>query len=168
MPLCDTMGDEIMAGGRPSVYETKIKPKLHIINILRASGTEYTEIAQLLGVSIRTIHQHKADIEEFSHSIKNGNDKLILSLEKNLYSLAQGTYKQVRTKTVYDSQGGVRTKEVTEEYGKPELGALIFALTNIASDTWKNKREETISFDEEDITPTFADVVKRKHEEDTQ
>ena len=151
-----------MAGGRPNVYDTKLKPYLQQIRVLRQAGTEYKVIAKMLNIAESSLYKHKAEIEEFTETIKNGEDELIVSLEKSLYNLALGTYKQVKTKTVYDAdKTTVRSYEVSEEYGKPELGSIIFALTNRAPDTWKNKREENISFDNEDVIPAFADVIKK-------
>ena len=158
-----------MAGGRPNKYDTNIQPYLREIQILRSNGVEYETIANMLNIAQSTLYKHKAQIEEFMESIKKSDEGLILELEKSLYSLAKGTYLQVREKIVYEGNTDViKSREVTKEYGKPELGANIFALINLASDKWKNKREETVVYDDENITPSFEAVVQKNHEESTQ
>lgn len=158
-----------MPGGRPNKYDTNIQPYLKEIQILRSNGVEYETIANMLNIGIRTLYKHKAQIEEFVHAIKKSDEGLILDLEKSLYSLAKGTYIQVREKIVYDGNTDViKSREVTKEYGKPELGANIFALINLSSDKWKNKREETLVYDDENITPSFEAVVQKNYEKPTQ
>lgn len=157
-----------MAGGRPSVYNTRIAPHIEKIITLRAAGFLYDDIASMINVAPSTLYKHKLEIEEFSESLKNADDELITTLEHSLYSLAKGTYKQVRKKTIYEADGLTpKLVEVTEEYGKPELGAVIFALTNKDNDHWKNKQDFSMNgrIDTDIEVPSFADEFKRMMKE---
>ncbi len=139
-----------MAGGRPNKYTTNIEPFIDEIRILRANGIEYDKIAKMLNIAPSTLYKHKAEIGEFSEYVKIGDDELIGQYEKSLHSLALGTYIAVKEKTVYEAdRKTVKSYEVTKEYGKPDLGAIVFGSTNIAPDKWKNKQSvTTMPYDE--------------------
>jgi len=155
-----------MAGGRPSVYDTKIKPHLKSISILRANGTTFEELAVLLGVSNKTIYNYKNDIEEFLQSIKKGTDLLIDELEATLYDLAKGKVVRKKTKIEYYPDSSIRSKEETEEQLAPNVAALIFSLTNLAPDKWNNKQDVNLEVND-GIAPNFNDALREQHEKDT-
>ena len=155
--------------GRPNKYDTHIAPFLDEIGILRLNGVNYETIAKMLNISLRTLNYHKKNIEEFLHTIKKNNDGLILSLEDSLYNLARGNYIGVKSKTVYEIIDGkidknmIKSYEETKEYGKPELGAVIFSLYNLAPDKWKNKNDVNLEVNDE-VAKSFKEVL---HEENT-
>jgi len=94
---------------------------------------------------------------------------LILSIESSLYNLARGNYVGVKSKTVYEIIDGkidknmIKSYEETKEYGKPELGAVIFSLYNLAPDKWKNKNDVNLEVNDE-VAKSFKEVL---HEENT-
>ena len=138
-----------MAGGRPSKYDTHIKPYLREIRQLRAIGTEYSKIAQMLHIGETTLYKHKAEIEEFAESIKKGDNQLVDEMEATLYDLAKGKVVRNKTKINYSADGKILNREETTEELAPNLGALIFSLTNLAPDKWKNKQSvTTMPYDE--------------------
>lgn len=126
--------------GRPNVYESKVKPKLKIIAILKANGVSMEEIASMIGVTRATLYNHMDEIDELFDTIKNGGQVYVEKLEAKLQDLALGNVKTTKTKIVYDGDK-IRSKEVTEDILAPNLGAIIFSLTNLAPDKWKNKQE---------------------------
>lgn len=126
--------------GRPSVYESKVKPKLKIIAILKANGVSMEEIASMVGVNRATLYNHMDEIDELFDTIKNGGQVYVDKLEAKLSDLALGNVKTTKTKIVYDGDK-IRSKEVTEDILAPNLGAIIFSLTNLAPEKWKNKQE---------------------------
>ncbi len=130
-----------MAKGRPNVYETKVKPHKQAIVAMRAGGISYEEIAKLLNIAQSTLYKHKAEIEDLSEAIKNGNTILIDELEATMYDLAKGRVKVTKHKYKYDDKDTAYLIETTVEQLPPNLGALIFSLTNLAPDRWKNKQE---------------------------
>lgn len=155
-----------MAGGRPSAYDNKIQPYLREIGILRSKGIVYGQIAKMLNIAESTLYKHKADIEEFTEALKKGNAELVEKLEATLYDLAIGNVKVTKTKTYYDKEGNVKSKEVQEETLSPNLGALIFNLTNLAPEKWSNKQEVNLDIND-DIAPSFNVVLREQHEKDT-
>lgn len=126
--------------GRPNVYESKVKPKLKIIAILKANGVSMEEISSMIGVTRATLYNHMDEIDTLFDTIKSGNDVYVDKLEAKLSDLAMGNVKTTKTKIVYDGNV-IRSKEVTEDTLAPNLGAIIFSLTNLAPDRWKNKQE---------------------------
>jgi hypothetical protein len=138
-----------MAGGRPSKYDTHIKPYLREIRQLRAIGTEYSKIAQMLHIGETTLYKHKGEIEEFAESIKKGDNQLVDEMEATLYDLAKGKVVRKKSKINYNADGKILNREETTEELAPNLGALIFSLTNLAPDKWKNKQSvTTMPYDE--------------------
>lgn len=140
--------------GRPNVYESKVKPKLKIIAILKSNGVSMEEIASMIGVTRATLYNHMDEIDTLFDTIKSGNDVYVDKLEAKLSDLAMGNVKTTKTKIVYDGNV-IRSKEVTEDTLAPNLGAIIFSLTNLAPDRWKNKQElnntDTSEEQEEDM-----------------
>lgn len=146
--------------GRPSVYEKRIKPHLEKINTLRENGFNHEDIAQMLGIARSTYFKHKAEIEEFSDSLKNSDGKLISQLEDSLYKRALGkAVKKTRTVETYGN-GKKKIIEREEDVIASDV-AIFFALTNLAPDKWKHKQD--IQLSTEDELPTFADVMKEAY-----
>lgn len=153
-----------MAGGRPSVYDTKIKPNLREIKILRANGTSIEDIARIFNVSRKTIYNHINEVDEFLHTIKKGSDILVEELEATLYDLAKGKVVRKKTKINYDSSGNPLNKEETEEQLAPNVAALIFSLTNLAPDRWTNKQEVNLERND-DIQTSLKDELRKYKDE---
>jgi hypothetical protein len=130
-----------MAGGRPNKYDTHIKPYLRQLAILRSHGEEYDAIAKMFHIAPSTLYKHKAEVEEFSESLKKGDQLLIGELEATLYDLAKGNVVRSKTKIEYTPDGLIKSKEVTTENLAPNVAALIFSLTNLAPEKWRNKSD---------------------------
>lgn len=152
-----------MAGGRPNAYDNKIQPYLREIGILRSQGVLYSQIAKMLHITESTLYKHKAYIEEFTESTKNGENQLIDELEATLYDLAKGNVVRKKTKIEYYPDGKVRSKEETEEQLAPNVAALIFSLTNLAPDKWNNKQEVNLAVND-DKSPTITEAVREQYE----
>ena len=123
-----------MAGGRPNKYTTNIEPFLNEIRVLRVNGIEYHTIAKMLNIAPSTLYKHKDEIEEFSEYLKETDNIIVDKTEKTLYKLAWGEVKTTKIKTVYNSDGTIRTKEETTDVLAPNVAANIFILTNLAPD----------------------------------
>ena len=153
--------NKVNKGGRPSVYETKIKPYLHQIHALREQGFNHDDIFPMLNIASSTYYKHKKEIEEFSELLKKGDESLIEQLEKSLYQRAIGGMKKVVTTTT-ETQRGTSTT-IREEETEPSDVALFFALTNLAPDKWKHKQDLTVAQYDDEVD-SFADALKDKHD----
>lgn len=154
-----------MAGGRPNKYDNQLKPYIEYIGILRREGMLYKDIAQMLNIAESTLYKHKAEIEEFSEIIKSSDDYIVEKTEATLYKAAWGEVKTTKEKVVYDSEGNIKSKEVTTDVLAPNVASMIFILTNKAPDKWSNT--QTVTLDTNDnIAPSFSEVLKEAHETD--
>lgn len=130
-----------MAGGRPNKYDTHIKPYLKQMAILRSHGEEYSSLARMFNIAESTLYKHKSEIEEFSETLKKGDQILIDELEATLYDLAKGRVERKKTKIEYHPDGTIKSREETTEMLAPNVAALIFSLTNLAPEKWRNKSD---------------------------
>ena len=76
-------------GGRPSLYETKIKPHLKTIAILREQGVSHDDIVKLMGISKTTYYKYMILIDEFVNAIKNGDKELVNNAKMSLGKLVR-------------------------------------------------------------------------------
>lgn len=163
---------KVNKGGRPSVYDKRIEPNLRAIIQLRELGFSHEEIYTLLGISKTAYYKHKREIDEFTHSFREADAKLINELEDSLYDLATGKAKKIVEIERLLPNG---TREITErrvEMLPPNANSLQFALTNLKGEKWKHKQEHIANFNEEDMkqvssfTDTFIQAMEGRNEKD--
>lgn len=152
-----------MAAGRPSKYDTQLKPYIRYIGHLRKEGMLYKDIAKMLNIAESTLYKHKSEIEEFTEAIKKGNDQLIDELEATLYDLAKGRVVRKKKKIEYFPDGRIKSREETEEQMAPNVAALIFSLTNLKPDKWSNKQEVNLEVND-DVAPSLKETLKEAYE----
>lgn len=99
---------------------------------------------------------------EFCEAIKRGQEaykaKLILTAESSLINLVEGAETMdERTEYVSDAKGNpvIAKKIVTKHKESPNVAAVIFALTNLKPEQWKNKQNA-------DITTNGKDIVDKQ------
>lgn len=141
-----------MAGGRPTKYETNVKPRLKEVAEWRENGWTEEKIAKELGVSRTAMREYKKLYPEFLRTIKSGNAALVEDLRGALVRRAKG-YQYIETKKIYErNEDGqlvhVRTEETTKSQ-PPDVAAINLALKNFDRENWSNdpqllalKREE--------------------------
>lgn len=122
--------------GRKSKYDTHVKPYLDRIPKWRRNGMTEAQIAKKLGIAMSSFSLYKLKHSEFSEALKNSKEELIENLEDSLYRRAMG-YSYEETKIEKESDGKVKVTKTNKEL-PPDVGALIFALKNLAPGKWKN------------------------------
>lgn len=122
--------------GRKSKYDTHVKPYLNRIPKWRRNGMTEAQIAKKLGIAMSSFSLYKLKHPEFSEALKNSKEELIENLESSLYKRAMG-YRYEETKIEKESDGRAKITKTTKEL-PPDVGALIFALKNLAPGKWKN------------------------------
>ena len=112
-------------------------------------GCTFKEAYQMVGVSKSQFYEWKATKSDFSDAIKEaqriGRAEIVPELEKSLYKRALG-YEYTETKTETFPDGNERVT-VTKKVMPPDLGAIVFALCNLAPDVWRNKVEQKLEGD---------------------
>ena len=112
-------------------------------------GCTFKEACQYVGVSEGQFYEWKATKPDFAEAVKkarkDGRAKIIPELEKSLFKRALG-YEYTETKTETFPDGNDRVT-VTRKQIPPDVAALIFALTNLAPESWTNKQRQELTGD---------------------
>ncbi len=112
-------------------------------------GSTFKEACQACGVSESQFYEWKSKKPDFSEEVKKahqeGRAKIVPELERALYKRALG-YEYTETKTETFPDGNARVT-VTKKQMPPDVGALVFALCNLAPGDWRNKVENQVSGD---------------------
>jgi hypothetical protein len=144
-----------------------------ITNLIRSDFYTIPELCLLSGISESTYHNWKANKLEFSEEIQKArmirDEKTIVAARRSLFKLIEGYYYE-NYKTIYENSGKVdpegkpirKAKEWTiyKKYYPPQLAAIIFALTNLDGEHWKNTfRVEVTGKNGSGITPDSPWVI---------
>ena len=120
-------------GGRPPEYKTKYAKQ--VIKACEAGFTD-REIADLLGVTEKTINQWKHTHQEFRLALRTGKEPANERVERSLYHRAIG-YSFDAVKIFNGSDGPVMVPYT--EHVPPDTNAGKFWLTNRRSERWRDK-----------------------------
>lgn len=115
-------------------------------------GENQKTAAEKLGISEVTICKWKKAYPEFLDKLDEAKrifrETITLKLEKTLWKRAMG-FEVTETEYEYriekNGQKVLKGEKIKTKHILPDTGALIFALTNVAPDKWKNRqRVETV------------------------
>lgn len=140
-------------------------------------GLSLAQIAHNVGVADSTFRRWKEENEALSAAIKRGNAPVDLEVENAMLKSALGhketVRKAIKVKTEKQKVGEGKIVEehieyVDEEvYIPPQVVAQIFWLKNRRPDKWKDKVEQTVITEVEDLTPLVEMLNGSENEEDT-
>jgi len=151
-------------GGRPSLYETKIKPHLKTIAILREQGVSHDDIVKLMGISKTTYYKYMILIDEFVNAIKNGDKELVNNAKMSLGKLVSG-YDRTITTYKYKYIDGVEVlcnKDVRVEQVGPEPSSVYFALVNKSNGEFKHRDNNSDSEEYDTVEPTVIEKLNNE------
>lgn len=76
--------------GRPSRYDSEIKP--HIAEIKKAveAGATVEEVAKAFGIATSTLHKYKAEKKELKDAFARGREKIVFDIKGALLKKALG------------------------------------------------------------------------------
>lgn len=122
-------------GGRPTKYKPEYCEQAEKLCKLGATDIE---IADFLGVDVRTLYRWKGEYEEFCQSLKAGKEISDERVERSLFARANGyEHEEVDIRVV--------DKEIVQtqirKYYPPDTTAAIFWLKNRRPDMWRDKTE---------------------------
>ena len=117
-------------------------------------GSTFKEACKACNVSESQFYDQKSKKSDFSDEVKkaqaDARAKIVPELEKSLYKKAMGwEYTETRTEYAADAEGNpiiVKQTEVTRVV-PADTAALIFALTNLAPESWTNKQRQELTGD---------------------
>lgn len=90
-------------GGRPSKYESDVKPRFEEIKEWLQIGATDKEIADNLGINKATMCEYKKRYSEFNELIKSGRKQPVQAIKAALFKRATGfsyTEKKIITKAI--------------------------------------------------------------------
>lgn len=125
-----------------------------IISYIR-EGDSNILACKKVGISKETFYTWINDKPDFSDSLKKARkefrETIVQTLEQSLWKRAAG-YEVEEVKNEYrtlkdGSKVLVKSSKTTKHF-PPDTGALIFALTNLDPENWKNRQDNRLSVDE--------------------
>lgn len=144
---------EKSALGRPSKFNDAIKEK--ILSLARAGKTN-EQIADIIGVHVRTIENWQGNKPDLMWALKEAKHAADDLVEASLFSRAVG-YSHPEEK-VFQNEGDIVTHNTVKQY-PPDVAAAIFWLKNRQPDKWREKmpgEEEKFN-----ITISLADKLAK-------
>jgi transcriptional regulator with XRE-family HTH domain len=126
--------------GRPTEYDEKLTPKL--AEALAKQGLTNEELAEELGISVRTLYQWKQVYPDFSHAVTAGGDPINQRVKNALLRRALGYDLRLKKEVVVQGELQEATYDVHIE---PDVGAALQWLKNRVPDEWRDKQPETQS-----------------------
>jgi hypothetical protein len=125
-----------------------------IISCIR-EGDSNILACKKVGISKSTFYEWLESYPDFSDSLKKARkefrETIVQTLEQSLWKRAAG-YEIEESKNEYrtlkdGSKVLVKSSEITKHF-PPDTGALIFALTNLDPENWKNRQDNRLSVDD--------------------
>lgn len=114
-----------MPGGRPSKYESEVKPRFKEIKAWLEQGATEEEVAFNLGVSQSTFIEYKKKNPELVELVKESRRKVIQQIKDALFKKATG-FHYTETVTVNNEKG---TQVTTyNKYAQPDTTAALILL----------------------------------------
>ena len=122
--------------GRPSLFNDSIREKMIE---LAGKGKTNQQIADIIGVHVRTIENWQGKHKELMWALKEAKQVADDLVEASLFSRAVG-YSHKEVKVFFDSKSLQTVEhEVVQQYA-PDTTAAIFWLKNRQPDKWREKQ----------------------------
>lgn len=152
--------------GRKSVYDWKIKPKLHLISDWMRNGATEEEVYKKLGISHQTFYRYKKLHSELNEALKT-REEADAQVEAALFKNATGFfYDEVQTIERYsDREGTVSETKTIKKYKEPDTTAQAIWLNNRRREVWRQKQEQLAAGESTEIRE-FIVSVKEAAKED--
>lgn len=125
-----------------------------IISCIR-EGDSNILACKKVGISKSTFYEWLESYPDFSDSLKKARkefrETIVQTLEQSLWKRAAG-YEIEESKNEYrtlkdGSKVLVKSSKITKHF-PPDTGALVFALTNLDPENWKNRQDNRLSVDD--------------------
>lgn len=126
--------------GRPSIYESQIKPHLEEIKKAVAAGATIEEIATAFNISVSSIYKYKKEKKELKEAFARGRGKIIIDIKGALLKKALGyDYQEKKQYITEDDKGNSKKHtEIMTRHMPPSETAAAMLLRNY-DQTWLDK-----------------------------
>lgn len=115
-----------MKKGRPSKYESHVKPRFAEIREWLKSGATDKEIAENLGVNQKVFCKYKNEFSELNDLCKNGRLKAVQEIKAALFKRATGF--KYTEQTITDSDKNGVTVQTYHKYALPDPASAMILL----------------------------------------
>ena len=118
-------------------------------------GLTDEQMAHNVGIGMSTLTEWKAKFPAIAATIKKGKEPVDIEVENALLRRALG-YDYEETITEVEDLGGGKTKKHVRKVTKhvpPDTTAQIFWLKNRKPKQWRDKMEQAVSIETEDLSP---------------
>lgn len=147
--------------GRPSKYETEVKPHLDEIRRAVESGATDKEIADAFGLAVSTIYEYKKKYKEFSKAFARGRKRIVFEIKAALLKKALGfEYEEEKRVGKKDKDGeNIILVEKYKRYSAPSEQAAAMLLRNY-DENWRDndKASAEIRKQETDLRKAIAEA----------
>lgn len=133
-----------MGAGRPSKYETNVKPFLKQIGEWKRNGATDEQIEEKLGVSHDAFITYKKKYSELSEVLKKSIDGFVADLRGELARLAfKHTLSTTKVYYKKNDQGElIEYQEKTEKEIDGDIAAIHLLLKNLDRDNWADNPQK--------------------------
>lgn len=138
--------------GRPSKYETEIKPHIDDIRKAVEAGATVEEIALAFGIAVSTLHKYKAEKKELSDAFARGREKVIIDIKAALLKKALGfEYEEEKRVGRKDKDGEqIILVEKYKRYSAPSETAARMLLNNY-DENWRDNDTSTANLRKQEM-----------------
>jgi len=119
-------------------WENLLQPNLENISAMRRQGMSVTYICTVLGISLNTMEKYAHRYPELEKVLVEDRRSLRWGLETSLYKMAHG-YEYEETEITISKDGKQSLKRMKRHH-PANVGAICFALKNVAPADWKDER----------------------------
>ena len=126
--------------GRPSKYETHVKPYIKDIRKWVKAGATDEEIAKGLGVALSTLSSYKNQFSELSEAFARGRVNVVLDIKAAMLKKALGFTYEEKKQYIKQGEDGEKTQytEINQRYCVPSETAGAMLLRNY-DPNWKDR-----------------------------
>lgn len=147
--------------GRPSRYDTDIKPHLDEIRKAVEAGATVEEIAKAFNIAVSTLHKYKAEKKELKDAFARGRVQVVIEIKAALLKKALGfEYEEEKRVGRKDKDGeNIILVEKYKRYSAPSETAAAMLLRNY-DETWRDndKASAEIKRQEADLRKAIAEA----------
>lgn len=138
--------------GRPSRYDSEIKPHIEEIRKAVESGATVEEVAKAFGIAVSTLHKYKAEKKELADAFARGREKIVFEIKGALLKKALGfEYEEEKRVGRKDKDGeNIILVEKYKRYSVPSETAAAMLLRNYDKD-WKDNDNSTAALRQQEM-----------------
>lgn len=147
--------------GRPSRYESEIKPHIEEIRQAVEAGATVEEIATAFNIAVSTLHKYKAEKKELKDAFTRGRARIVFQIKAALLKKALGfEYEEEKKVGRKDKDGeNIILVEKYKRYSVPSETAAAMLLRNY-DENWRDndKASAEIRKQEADLRKAIAEA----------